>query len=213
VAEPGRFEAAVAAAVLASARERRELLQSVAEVARVVFVAEAVSIARLDAPARERVFEAVAGQGADRLVGARFAAGEGVAGRVTRTGEAVVGDDLSHEPAFARDVAVETGYTPDAIMAAPLVRDGRTVGVLSVLDRGATGREPAQELELVLAFARHAALVLEAGEAARHAAGALEGAGGDVAAVARVAHRLDVLPVDRREAGLGLLEALARVLS
>jgi GAF domain-containing protein len=207
--DPGRFEAAVAAEVIAASSERGELLQWIAELARVVFGAEAASIARLDAGAREPVFEAVAGQGADALVGARFAAGEGVAGRAIDSGQAVVVDELSHEPGFARDVAVETGYMPETIMAAPLVRDERTIGVLSVLDRRPT--DVGRERDLLDALAGHAALALDHGEAARRAARALEGVA-DAATVARLARRLDALASDRREAGMRLLEAIERVL-
>ena len=167
MSESDRFQSAVAADVLAAAAARAELLQSIVQVARAIFVARAASIALLDARAGDFVFEAVAGEGAGTLVGTRFPAGEGVAGTVAQSGEPAIIDDLSQHPRFARDRAAETGYVPEAIMVAPLLREERTLGVLSVLDRGSSGRSTLQELELLVHFADQAALALDAGEAAR----------------------------------------------
>src|ERR671922_48919 len=61
---------------------------------------------------------------------------------------AVAIDDLSREPRFAHDIAVEIGYEPDALSAAPIRVDDAVVGVLSVLDPGEPPpRGPAAVLE------------------------------------------------------------------
>jgi GAF domain-containing protein len=130
---------------------------------------------------------------------------------VAQTGEPAVVDDLTDDPRFARELAKETGYVPDAIMVAPLLRGERTLGVLSVLDRGKTGRTTMQELELLAAFGQQAALALDLGEAARRAEELLRGEG-DAAAVARLAGRLEHLDGDRREAAAALLDTLERLL-
>ncbi|HEY6017279.1 MAG TPA: hypothetical protein VIU16_10870, partial [Gaiellaceae bacterium] len=66
------LEAAVAAGVLAAEEEHRRLLQSIVEVARAIFRARASSIFLLDEEADELVFEAVAGEGSEGLVGTRI---------------------------------------------------------------------------------------------------------------------------------------------
>jgi GAF domain-containing protein len=132
-------------------------------VARATFVARAASIAVLDASAAEFVFQAVAGEGAASLVGARFLAGEGIAGSVASTGRPIVVDDLSRDTRFARDTATETGYVADAMMSAPLRRGERTLGVLSVLDPELE-RSPEERLGLLVAFAAQAAIAVELGE-------------------------------------------------
>lgn len=58
----------------------RTLLQSVVEVARSVFGAAAASVFLLDEETDELVFEAVAGEGEEHLVGTRFPSGTGLAG-------------------------------------------------------------------------------------------------------------------------------------
>ncbi len=57
----GGFREAIAGRELAAAGARRELLQSIADTARAIFIAQAASIAVLDEPAGDFVFEAVAG--------------------------------------------------------------------------------------------------------------------------------------------------------
>ena len=63
------LRAAVAAGVVGSEESFRQLLQSVVEVARAIFGAQASSIFLLDEEADELVFEAVAGHGAETLLG------------------------------------------------------------------------------------------------------------------------------------------------
>ena len=55
-----------------SEEAHRDLLRSIVEVARAIFHARAASIFLLDEEADELVFEAIAGEGSDSLVGTRF---------------------------------------------------------------------------------------------------------------------------------------------
>lgn len=120
--------------VLAAAQAHQSALQPIAATAAALLGARAASIGIVDEVGRDVVFAAVAGEGSGELVGARFPASEGVAGAVIASGAPLVVPDLAADTRFARDVATASGYVPDAITAIPLVRDGRTVGVLSVLD-------------------------------------------------------------------------------
>ncbi|AZM87975.1 MULTISPECIES: GAF domain-containing protein [unclassified Streptomyces] len=137
-----------------------ELLQSVVDTARAIFGAQASSVMLLDAAAGELAFEAVSGQGQEFLVGRRFPAGRGIAGWVAASGEPMVVDDLRDNASFDRDIAESTGYVPDALMAAPLVRGDRVLGVLEVLDPSPQARSGLPELDLLGLFARQAAVAL-----------------------------------------------------
>jgi GAF domain-containing protein len=116
---------------------RAALLRGIAEAARASLDARAASIALLDPSTGDLVFEAVAGGGGPELLGAHFRADQGIAGHVVQTGAPLAIDDLERDPRYAHDIAVETGYEPDALAAAPIRLDGTVVGVLSVLDVGA----------------------------------------------------------------------------
>ncbi|MFG2666515.1 GAF domain-containing protein [Streptomyces sp. NPDC048387] len=137
-----------------------ELLRSVVDTARAIFGAQASSIMLLDGPADELVFEAVSGQGQEFLVGRRFPAGRGIAGWVAASGEPMVVDDLRDSTYFDRDIAESTGYVPNALMAAPLIRGERVLGVLEVLDPSPQARSGLPELDLLDLFARQAAVAL-----------------------------------------------------
>ena len=113
----------------------RSLLQSIVDVARTIFAAEAASIFLFDEDADELVFEAVSGQGGDTLIGTRFPSSSGIAGFALVTRQPLVVDDLGSDPRFSSERAATTGYVPSSIVASPLLHDERALGVLSVLDR------------------------------------------------------------------------------
>lgn len=172
----------------------RSLLQSIVEVARSVFGAAAASVFLLDQQSGELVFEAVAGEGEEQLIGTRFPSGTGLAGWVVTSGQSLLVDDVSQNAQFAREAAESTGYVPNSIMAAPLIRSGECIGVLEVLDRGARPRGDLSDVDLIGMLAAEVALALDLLVRLRWLAAEPEpagsAAGGDLAALRRIAERL-----------------------
>lgn len=203
---------AVAAGVLSADDAHRALLNSVAETARAIFGAKAASIFLYDERTDELVFEAVAGSGADTLIGRRLPSSAGIAGWVLVTRQPLVIEDVRADPRFAQGVAEDTGYVPKGIMAVPLLHQERSLGVLEVLDRPANAKFTLAEMDLLGLFANQAAIALDLLRRARRAQAVLaeSGEGSDV--VARLAETVDGLEDEKREAGLKLLGALEEVL-
>jgi len=187
----------------------RALLQSIVDVARSIFGAQAASIFLYDEEADELVFEAVSGQGGDTLVGARFPSSTGIAGFALVTRQPLVVDDLDNDPRFSRDRAAATGFVPTSIVASPLLHDERTLGVLSVLDRDPERPFGVAELDVLSRFSTQAAIGLDLLLSARRARTALDG-GGNGSVVARIAALLED---EDDDAGTALLEAIERVLA
>jgi GAF domain-containing protein len=133
----------------------RYLLQCMVEAAKVAFRAQACSVFLVDDDTGGLVFEAVAGQGEDHLVGTRFQTGTGIAGWVLASAQPVIADDLQ-EAGFSQDAAERTGYVPRTIAAAPILYDGACVGVLEVLDRDSE-RDELETLELIALLSVQAA--------------------------------------------------------
>jgi GAF domain-containing protein len=206
------LRAAVAAGVLGSEESHRELLRSIVEVARAIFQARAASIFLLDEERDELVFEAIAGEGSEKLVGTRFPSSTGIAGWVLVTRQPLVLEDVGQDPRFAKEAAEATGYVPKGLMAVPLLHDERALGVLEVLDRPARSGAALEEIELLGLFAGQAAIALDLLQSARNARAALEGSGGDLDTVARLAEAVDGLEDERRAAGLALISALEKIL-
>jgi GAF domain-containing protein len=200
------LRASLSAGVLASEGSHAALLRSIVEVARAIFNARASSIFLLDEAADELVFEAVAGEGSDGLLGRRFPSSTGVAGWVLVTRQPIVLEDVERDPRFARDAAESTGYVPRGLMAVPLLHDERVLGVLEVLDRPQQARFTLAEMDLLGLFANQAAIGLDLLQRARRARAALEdGGSSDLAVVARLAERVEELEEPARAAAVRLL--------
>ena len=209
----GELRAAVAAGVVGSEESFRSLLQSVVEVARAIFGAKASSVFLLDEEADELVFEAVAGEGAETLVGQRFPSSQGVAGWVLVTRQPLIIEDVTEDPRFAKEVAESTGYVPKGLMAVPLLHEDRSLGVLEVLDRPQRSQFSLVEMDLLGLFANQAAIALDLLRRAR-AAELVLGTDDQAAGVlARLATTVEAIDQDRREPALKLLKAVEEVLA
>jgi GAF domain-containing protein len=209
------LRSAVAAGVLGAEEDYKALLQSVVEVARSIFQAKASSVFLLDEATDELVFEAVAGEGAETLVGRRFPSSTGIAGWVLVTHQPLVLEDVAKDLRFGREVAESTGFVPKGLMAVPLLHGEQAIGVLEVLERPQDARFTLAEMELLGLFGNQAAIALDLLRRARQARGALEGTGSeDTSTLARLATSLerDDLDSDTRAAALRLLDALEDLL-
>jgi GAF domain-containing protein len=206
------LRAAVAAGALGSEQSYRELLQAIVEVARAIFGARASSVFLHDEESDELIFEAVAGEGAEDLIGRRFPSSTGIAGWVLVTRQPLVVDELDKDPRFAREAAESTGFVPKGLMAVPLLHEDRALGVLEVLDRPQKAAFSLAEMELLGLFAHEAAIALDLLQKARAARAVLEQEGGEADALARFAARLDEAEPEKLEAALQLLDALGKLL-
>ena len=207
------LRAAVAAGVVGSEESYRALLSAIVEVARSIFGAKASSILLLDEETEELVFEAVVGEGEDTLLGTRFPAGNGNRGLGARDAHAA-----RHRGRPQRS-AVRDATSPRARATSrrgswrlrSCTRRGRSA-CSSVLDRPEQTLFSLQEMELLGLFANQAAIAVDLLLKARRAEALLGDGGGDLAVVARLATAVDALEDEQREAGLRLLDHLARTL-
>jgi GAF domain-containing protein len=207
------LRSAVAAGVLGAEEAHRQLLQATVEVARAIFSAKAATVFLYDDQTDELVFEAVAGLGAETLIGNRIPSSTGIAGWVLVTRQPLVLEDVTKDPRWGgQEIAERTGYAPNGLMAVPLIHDEDSVGVLQVLDRPQEARFSLQEMELLGLFANQAAIALDLLRKTRRARAVLEEGGADIEALARLAGSLDELEGKEREAGLELIRSLESLL-
>ena len=120
-------------------------------------------------------------------------------------------EDVADDPRFAREEARKTGYVPKGLMAVPLLREDRVLGVLNVLDRPERRRFSVAEMDLLGMFANQAAVALELLLQARRIEALLAAAGDPLEGVARLAMRIDRLDGAQREASIRLLDDLADI--
>ena len=137
-----------------------ELLRSLTETARRLFGAAACSLALLSEDESELLYTIAAGEGADDVTGLRIPTSQGIAGWVVQAGQPIAISDLANDPRFSRELAEQTGYVPQTILAVPVETPQRMLGVISLLDRDARRPGAEQDMALLSLFADQAALAL-----------------------------------------------------
>jgi GAF domain-containing protein len=175
-----------------------ELLRSLTETARRLFGAAACSLALLSEDDSELLYTTAAGQGAEDVTGMRISSSHGIAGWVVQSGQPIAISDVASDPRFSREVAEQTGYVPQAILAVPVQTPQRILGVISLLDRDPRRPGAEQDMALLSLFADQAALALASVEAFSSLGRVLltalaEAAGGDDLALA-LRRAADALP-------------------
>ena len=199
--------------VLGSEADYRALLQSIVEVARSIFAAKASSLMLLDEEADELVFEAVAGEGSDTLIGQRFPSSTGIGGWVLVTRQPLVIEDLRQDPRFSRTTAEQTGYVPEGMMCVPLLYDEQALGVLYVLDRPQNSRFTLAEMDLLGLFGNQAAIALSCSGAPAACGRSWRARRATTWPRSReLAQTVDKLEDERRAAGVKLIKAIEEVL-
>lgn len=107
-------------------------------------------------------FDVVIGSTAAAVKDLTVPLGHGIAGLVAVSGQALAVANAQEDPRHARDIAEQAGYLPTTILAVPVVTaDGRTVGVLELLDRQGQPTYSLADMELLGAFAEQLAVVLD----------------------------------------------------
>jgi GAF domain-containing protein len=151
--------AAVASRLRSQSEER--LLQAILDTTVLMFRAEAASLALMSRDGTALEFAVASGNKGAGVLGRSIAIGEGIAGYVIQTGQPIAISSPADDPRFGRTIAEQTGYVPRSLMAVPLLTAERTVGVIEILDCR-DGSFTAADLELASAFARQAAIAVDA---------------------------------------------------
>jgi hypothetical protein len=139
----------------------RSLMEGIVRTAAGVFEAAASSIALTDAITGELVYQSAWGAGAREVVGVRLPPGTGIAGAVVGSGVGEAVRDCRSDPRFAAQIAAGTGYVPYTMLVVPLLRGGRPIGALSLLNRRDGGFYGPDDLERATLFAELAVTALD----------------------------------------------------
>ncbi|MBI3074559.1 MAG: GAF domain-containing protein [Deltaproteobacteria bacterium] len=88
-----------------------------------------------DFSAKELAFAAASGPKAREVLSFRVPMGQGIAGFCAQEGVTIAVSAVEKDPRFFRKIAEALGYETKSILCAPIVSNGKTVGVLEVLNR------------------------------------------------------------------------------
>jgi sigma-B regulation protein RsbU (phosphoserine phosphatase) len=139
-----------------------QLLASIMDVAKRVMNAEASALLLLDQQTNELVIRTVQGGGdSDIIKEIRIPSGAGIAGAVVTTGKPVNVPDVTKDPRFFGDVDKKSGFKTRAILAVPMIHQGKVIGVLEVLNPKKKKAFDEFDLEPFEAFASMATTAIE----------------------------------------------------
>lgn len=136
------------------------LLQSIVETANRFLDATATAIALVTDDGQELEFIVAYNVINQDIIGMRFPANSGIAGYVTMTGQPLAVSKADEDPRFNRDVAEESGYIPDSILAVPLTSGDHVFGVIEVLDKVSGDTFTMKDIELLSLLAAQTAITL-----------------------------------------------------
>jgi Nif-specific regulatory protein len=122
--------------------------------------ANASSLLLVDPVSHELIVKVATGPVSTGLKEVRLKMGQGVAGWVAEQKKGVIVNDVGHDPRFDPHVDCSTGFTTKSILAVPLVEEGRVLGVLEVLNTSKPKQFNQADLDLLTAYAAHAAVAL-----------------------------------------------------
>ncbi|MEN8240708.1 MAG: GAF domain-containing protein [Chloroflexota bacterium] len=95
---------------------------------------EAATLGLVDQASGEVVFRASIGGAGDQVVGMRVKPGQGIAGWVAQSAEAVIVSDAKSDPRHFSEIDEETGYKTKALAAAPILLNEQVIGVIETLN-------------------------------------------------------------------------------
>ncbi len=120
---------------LTSTLELSEILRTVLDRIKVLTHAEALSLLLYDSQRDELVFAATETLRENAIAGLRVPAGQGVANWVARTGQSAMVNDVSSDPRFYGGIDRASRFATHSLLAVPVKRDSRVLGVLEVANR------------------------------------------------------------------------------
>lgn len=150
------------ASIITSTLDLEELMSLVMEKAQEVMHAEASSIMLLNEETGILECQIALGSVQEKVKEKiQLKLGQGIAGWVAQTGEAIIVPDVSSDNRFFSEIDESTGFQTRSILAAPLKVKDRVIGVAEVLNRVDAQPFTKENLEIFLSFCRQVALAIE----------------------------------------------------
>jgi PAS domain S-box-containing protein len=149
--------------VLTSTLDVNGVLRSLMAQVKEYFQVDATSVALLEDETGSLVFRVAVGEAAESVIGLRMDPGQGIAGWVVQAGEPLLITKAHTDQRFYAGIDEKTGFYTDTILAVPIKSDGRTIGVIEVLNP-ASGAFEQDAQGLLLSVAEIAAIAIHNAE-------------------------------------------------
>ncbi len=147
--------------VIAAQTQPNELLSRLLDWAMDLMQSNSAAALLLNEDGETLRFAATTGPKASDVLPLTVKVGEGIAGWVALHGLPAIVNDTANDPRFARNFDRNTGFQTQSILCVPLRLQGKTLGVIEVINRLDNNPFTYSDAELLLAVANQAAVVLE----------------------------------------------------
>ena len=146
---------------LTSSLQLDQVLRTIMEKINEVLRPDTWSLLLMDADKGDLYFQIATGKGADALKDVRIKLGQGIAGWVAQTGEAVVVPDASTDSRFFAQVDERTKMETQSIVAVPVRFRDHCLGVIELINCIGPEGFSNRDLALLEALADYAAIAIE----------------------------------------------------
>lgn len=138
-----------------------QLLSQILSSAVKVVDASAGSLLLLDPQTDELVFRVVLGGAGEALRDKRIQSDQGIAGWALKNLESVIVHDPHQDPRFFPAIDDNLSYKTTSLIAAPLVYQGTSIGVVEALNKKSGEKFDEDDKELLMAFAAQSAIAIQ----------------------------------------------------
>ena len=145
---------------VSSASEVSELLDEILSINQRLLRVSAASVFLIDQEKGELHVQAAGGQSASALKQIRLKLNSGIVGWVAYHGEPLIINDVNSDERFNKDMDRVTGFITKSILAVPIIRGRKVIGVLEVLNKIDGRAFEDQDLRVLTGLASTEALVL-----------------------------------------------------
>lgn len=145
----------------ASTLDLEELLSMIMDIAKDTLDAEASSIFQIDEEKREFIFVVATGEKGKEAKKIKVPWGKGIVGWVAEHGKPLIIPDVSKDRRFFKGVDKQTGFKTRSILAVPLIRKGKVIGVAEVINKKGGMEFTDEDMVLFEAIAEQAAVAME----------------------------------------------------
>ena len=146
---------------LTSSLQLDQVLRTIMEKIEEVLRPDTWSLLLMDEEKLELYFEIATGEGSEALKDVRIKMGQGIAGWVAQTGEAVVVPDTSKDSRFFAQVDAKTKMETRSIVAVPVRFREQCLGVIELINCVGQDGFSTRDLALLEALADYAAIAIE----------------------------------------------------
>lgn len=115
--------------------EISKLFEEIVRMTQQMIQASAASLLLIDEGKGELYFQAAVGQVGNKLGKMRISLDSGIAGWVARNGKPLVINDVTRDKRFSEELDKATGFTTKSVMAVPVLRGKKVIGVLEAINK------------------------------------------------------------------------------